>query len=141
MNLWRNNRALKTSFLYLFAFLLCTQSFAASSSSFHSCLNDVSLLPCHQEDIGLYGDCITAPHDAPKESRNHHSTPAQHPHETEVELEEKGEKEVEDDKEEMDRSAKSLTEAYLQTQIGKYLLTVSCLIAPIRAVPTPPPNA
>jgi hypothetical protein len=120
---------------------LGTQSFAASSSSFHSCLNEASLLPCHQEDIGLHGDCITAPQDAPKESTNHHSTPAQHPHETEVELEEKGEKEVEDDKEEMDRSAKSLCEACLQTHAGNHLLDVSYFAAPIQAVPTPPPNA
>jgi hypothetical protein len=140
MSLLRDNQNVKTGLSFLFTLLLCTQSFATPWNSWTA----KAELP-HCDDIEANeatteASCLQNKPNSTKEATQHPNTPAQHSHESENELEEKGEKELEDDKEEMDKNSRSfalsvtLIKASFNEAIKKYT------VGPALAVPTPPPN-
>ena len=121
----RRSSALKTCLAALATFLFCCQSFALSAVSFPAAAPGKSL------------SARSVNHENPVEDA---TQPGPNEAESESELEENGEKEIEDDKEEMDRNGNSSEPTWKQTAPGLTPSTDGYTAGPALPVPTPPPD-
>ena len=131
---------LKTGLSALFALLMCSQSLATPASYNSTTLKAAKSVDCIDKKVGGNAHCLTKEQHAQDHTEPRDSSPAQQSHESEFELEEKGEKELEDDKEEMNKDAKTSSLAIHSSIASGNSLAVTLCAGPIRDVPTPPPN-
>lgn len=130
----RRSSTLKTWLAALATFLFCCQSYALSAGSVQTLTADPNLTTVSER---LWAASGTAEREGPVNEPSH---PGSNEAESESELEENGEKEIEDDKEEMDRNGNGSEPTWKQTAPGLNSSTDGYTAGPTLPVPTPPPD-